>query len=177
MRVLTRVVWALLVPVLVAFATPFVWQVATGDSFMVVNGVSMEPTYVVGDVLVVQDPTGHDLEVGQPVVVEFVPGDRATQYVHRVHETTPEGATLKGDNNEIADPVTVTEEHVVGTPRAVLSGTVATAYLVSQSWGARVLVGLVVLALAFAPTGRRSAARRDTSRRPPQRSRATAEAS
>jgi signal peptidase I len=155
-RALSRTLWVLLVPVLAVLAAPFVWQVTTGDTFMSVTGVSMEPTYRVGDVLVVQDPTGHDLEVvGQPVVVEFTPGDASTQYVHRVHEVTAEGVVLKGDNNEVADPVTVSEEHVVGTPRAVLAGDLGTLYRVSQSWGARGLVALLVIGLALLPTGPR----------------------
>lgn len=169
MHVLSRTLWVLLVPVLVVFAAPFVWQVTTGDTFMSVTGVSMEPTYRVGDVLVVQDPTGHDLAVvGQPVVVEFTPGDAGTQYVHRVHEITADGAVLKGDNNEVPDPVAVTEQDVVGTPRTVLAGDLGTLYRVSQSWGARGVVGLLVLGLALLPTGPRPAPSTDaapTSRR------------
>ena len=156
MHVLSRALWLLLVPVLVVLAAPFVWQATTGDTFMSVTGVSMEPTYRVGDVLVVQDPTGYDLDVvGRPVVVEFTPGDAATQYVHRVHEITPQGVVLKGDNNEVPDPVVVNEQHVVGSPRAVLAGDMGTLYRVSQSWGTRGVVALAVVLLALLPTSRR----------------------
>jgi signal peptidase I len=157
-RALSRTLWVLLVPVLAVLAAPFVWQVVTGDTFMSVTGTSMEPTYHVGDVLVVQDPAGHELEVvGQPVVVEFTPGDPTTQYVHRVLETTDAGAVLKGDGNDVADPSPITAEHVVGTPRTVLAGDLGTLYRVTQSWGTRGVVALLVIGLALLPTRPRRA--------------------
>jgi len=149
---LIRVMAVLLIA---GLAGPFVWEKVTGDYFMTVTGISMEPTYHVGDVLVVQKPTGHDLEVlGEPVVVAFTPGDRTTQYVHRIAELTPEGAVLKGDNNDVADPSPVTEDHVMGTPRAALTGTAAKAYHLTQSWLVRGVLAVIVLLALFLPVRR-----------------------
>lgn len=130
-----------------AISAPFVWETVSGDYFMTVTGVSMRPTYDLGEVLVVQRPTGHDLEtVGRSVVVAFTPGDRSSQYVHRVHKVVAGGAVLKGDNNDSVDPGIVTEEHVMGTPRAALTGAQATAFHLSQSWLTRAVVGAAFLA-------------------------------
>ena len=138
---------------LVALAVPFLWATVSGDYYMTVTGVSMKPTYQVGDVLVVQQPTGEELSrVGEPVIVSFTPGNREEQYVHRVHELVPEGAVLKGDGNEVVDPVPVTQDQVLGTPRWVLQGGLATLFRVSESWAARGLVGAVFLVALFVPS-------------------------
>lgn len=148
----TRIVALLAVAVL---AAPFVWEKVTGDYFMTVTGGSMRPTYQVGDVLVVQRPTGSDLShPGQPVVVAFTPGDKGTQYVHRVHELVIDGAVLKGDNNDVADPTRVTEAHVMGTPRAALSGRLASTYHFTQSWVTRASVAAFLIAALFLPRRR-----------------------
>lgn len=138
---------------LAALAVPFLWSTVSGDYYMTVTGVSMRPTYEVGDVLVVQQPQGDELQAaGAPVIVSFVPGERTDQYVHRVHELTPEGAILKGDGNEIVDPAPVTQEQVLGTPRVVLQGDVATLFRLSELWGVRLIVGAFFLIALFIPS-------------------------
>lgn len=140
--------WLLVTALIAVFAAPFAWGLITGDSFMKVTGGSMRPTYEVGDVLLVQRPTGNELTtVGEPVVVTLTPGDTATQYVHRVHSLVDGGAILKGDNNEIADPGFVTDAHVVGAPRFALTGTAAWVYDVTQWWVTRAFGIAVVLVL------------------------------
>lgn len=164
MRVFVLVGRIAVVLMLLVFAFPFVWEKVTGDYFMTVTGGSMRPTYQVGDVLVVQPPTGKDLSrVGQPVVVAFTPGDRSTQYVHRVHELVRGGALLKGDGNEIVDPAPVTEEQVLGTPRLAIAGIGAAIFHITQSWVARGVVAVLLLAVLFLPAASRRTrvARRD----------------
>lgn len=137
---------------LAALALPFLWTLASGDYFMTVTGESMKPTYQVGDVLVVQRPVGDELtHVGQPVVVS-APGGSVDQYVHRVHELVDGGAILKGDGNEVQDPVPVTQEKVLGTPRYVLAGGIATLFHLSGLWAVRGIVGAVFLIALFIPT-------------------------
>lgn len=152
-----RLAFKVLAFALLALAvTPWVWQLTTGDYFMKVTGTSMEPTYRVGDTLVVQKPTGHDLtRVGQIVVVSFEPGDQLHQYVHRVHTVDARGALLQGDNNADVDPGYVTEDLVMGTPRLHLAGAVSEAYQLSQTWPIRLLAAAVIipgLAIRIRPT-------------------------
>ncbi|MGG7507513.1 S24/S26 family peptidase [Plantibacter sp. YIM 135249] len=136
---------------LLCLAAPFVWEKATGDYFMTVTGVSMEPTYHVGDVLLVKKPSGGELQdMGLPVIVTFG-GDPSTQYVHRVKEVTPEGTVLQGDNNELPDPVLVTEAELQGTPRLALQGAAATVYDLSQNWPVRLSVGVLLAVSLFLP--------------------------
>jgi signal peptidase I len=141
-------VWRLVaVGVFVLLAAPLVWEKLTGDYFMTVTGSSMKPTYSIGDVLVVQKPTGNDLDrVGSPVVVSKKPGDRSQQYVHRIDQSTAGGAVLRGDNNPDVDPGTVKQDLVMGTPRIVLADALAASFRFTQSWGGR-----IVLAAAFIP--------------------------
>jgi signal peptidase len=133
----------LAVVLLAALALPFGWRLATGDTYLTVTGRSMEPTYRVGDVLVVQPATGSELEEVGTVVVARLAGSGT--YVHRVVETTADGAWLQGDGNPERDPRPITQEAVVGTPRLVLSGPVAGAFDATQS-----PVGRIILAAAAA---------------------------
>ncbi|WP_343847700.1 signal peptidase I [Microbacterium phyllosphaerae] len=141
---------------LAALAAPFVWQFATGDYYMTVTGESMRPTYEVGDVLVVQEPTGNELTTpGAIVVVAFTPGDKSTQYVHRVLEPSADGAILKGDNNDTPDPNPITEDQVMGTPRLVLAGDAAVVYRATQHPLIRFPLAAVALILLVVPLRRR----------------------
>lgn len=141
---------------LVALAVPFLWATVSGDYYMTVTGVSMQPTYEVGDVLVVQAPKGDELRTpGQPVVVSFAAGDTSDQYIHRVETVTDAGAILKGDGNELSDPLPVTQEQVLGTPRLALQGSWATLFRVSELWAVRLIVGAVFLIALFVPSKRK----------------------
>ncbi|GAA2832208.1 signal peptidase I [Leucobacter komagatae] len=141
---------------LVALAVPFLWATVSGDYYMTVTGVSMQPTYEVGDVLVVQAPKGDELQTpGKPVVVSFSAGDTSDQYVHRVETVTEDGAILKGDGNEVSDPLPVTQEQVLGTPRFALQGTWATLFRMSELWAVRLIVGAVFLIALFVPSKRK----------------------
>lgn len=138
-------------------AAPFLWEAATDDYLMTVTGRSMEPTYEIGDVLIVQPPVGDELEhVGQIVVVSFNPGEKESQYVHRVVEVTPDGTILQGDGNTTPDPTPLTAESLMGTPRVALTGTVADAYHLTQNPWMRVSIAALVLAALLVPvTSRR----------------------
>lgn len=152
-RIVCRALGALLV---VALALPLGWRLVTGDTYLTVTSTSMVPTYEVGDVLVVQEPTGDDLsQVGQPVVVSFGDGDTTgvSSYIHRVVEVFPDGrATLRGDNNDSDDPNPVRQDQVIGTPRWHVGGTAATVFHASETLAGRVvLVAAAGVLLWWAP--------------------------
>ncbi|MCS3442185.1 signal peptidase I [Microbacterium phyllosphaerae] len=151
MKKLIRIVlMCVTVAAVLALAVPLAWRLISGDYYMTVTGESMVPTYQVGDVLVVQKPTDHDLtQVGNIVVVTFTPGDRDTQYVHRVHEITADGVVLKGDGNGTPDPNKVTTAQLEGTPRLALTGPAGTLFQISQQPVTRIIVGVIVVGMIF----------------------------
>ncbi|MFJ4222976.1 S26 family signal peptidase [Microbacterium sp. NPDC089695] len=150
------IIWRVLASIaLLTLVSPFVWERVTGDYFMVVTGESMLPTYEIGDVLAVQRPQGDELRVdGNIVVVTMTPGDKDTQYVHRVLSHTDTDAILKGDGNERQDPSPVTQDLVMGSPRFALQGPVADAFRFIESWGGRIGIAAVMLP-AFVVSARR----------------------
>ncbi len=81
-----------------------------GTSLIVVSGVSMEPTYHDGDVLIV-----HDMHAEPGDVIAFrVPG-REGQIVHRVVERRSDGRLLvQGDNRETPDLPLPSDADVIG---------------------------------------------------------------
>lgn len=147
---------------LVVLAAPLAWQVVSGDAYLTIEGRSMMPTYAVGDLLVVQQPTGRELtRPGQVVVVGFGAGGDG-MYVHRVVEPLPDGsAWLQGDGNDERDPRPVTQDAVRGTPRLVLAGPAAGALAFTQSPAGRVVLGGAALGLLLLPRGRRGTAGSD----------------
>lgn len=163
MKLILLIARVVAVVALIVLAAPFAWERVTGDYFMTVTGASMRPTYQYGDVLVVQKPTGDELRTPeQIVIVSATPGDKAQQYVHRVHEISDAGTTLKGDGNDIPDPSPVTQAQVMGTPRFAIQGPAAVAYHLTQNlYGRIALVALIVPAFLFSapqkPRGRRAA--------------------
>lgn len=166
MRIAQLAARTIAVLIALLLAAPVVWQVASRDFFMVVEGRSMEPTYAVGDVLVVQKPRGDELSrLGEIVIMEFAAGEAAPSdqmYVHRVVEPLGGGqAWLQGDANAERDPVPVEQSRVLGTPRLELTGATAAVFSFSQSLVGRVVLAGAILLLLFVP-GR---ARRRTSER------------
>lgn len=155
-RVIARVLAALL---LVVLALPLIWKLTTGDFYLTVTGRSMSPTLEIGDLLVVRQPTGDELtRVGTIVVVTLNSGaEGATRYVHRVVEPVEGGAWLRGDANDGRDPRPVSQDAVLGTPRAVLAGDAARAFEFVRSVPGRIVLGGVALGLLMLPVGRRPA--------------------
>jgi len=154
MRALSRVLgWssrAVAILLLALLAAPFAWQATTGDRFLTVTGVSMTPTIQLGDVLVVRAPQGDELRTpGQIVVAAFGGQADGALYVHRVWQTIDDGAILKGDGNDVPDPRPITQDEVVGTPRAHFAGVSAALLKTSQDLLARVVLVATALVLGF----------------------------
>lgn len=165
-RVIARTLAVLLLLVL---AVPPAWAVVSGDFYMTVEGRSMTPTYQVGDVLVVQEPTGRELQqVGEIVIMTFDPAaDESRFYVHRVVEPLEDGtAWLQGDGNPDRDPRPVSQDAVRGTPRVVVPGAAAEAFRFSQSGAGRLVLGGLALLLLLLPLRTRTTPEPDADRVP-----------
>ncbi|HVP24191.1 MAG TPA: signal peptidase I [Conexivisphaerales archaeon] len=94
-----------------------------GNYFQVVfpvQGISMRPTIVDGDLAIVQPVNVSTLHVGDIVVYR----DGLIDVIHRVIRIQGNGTgtvlTVKGDNNPMPDPVPVTQQILVGKVDAVV---------------------------------------------------------
>jgi signal peptidase I len=85
-----------------------------------VEGISMQPTIVNGDLALVQPVSITSIHVGDIVVYKDGPID----VIHRVVKIEGTGAdtvlTVKGDNNAYPDPVPVTKDLLIGRVVAVV---------------------------------------------------------
>jgi signal peptidase I len=81
---------------------------------VVTNGVSMQPTYFAGDLVIVAKASHYN--VGD-IAAYKVPG-REMLVLHRIIKGDGRGFTFKGDNNQSIDPYTPRTDELVG--RAVL---------------------------------------------------------
>jgi signal peptidase len=113
---LTAVAAAALLLVLSIFAVPrlFGWEL------QVVLSGSMEPTYPVGSLNLVEPVQPSDVEVGMPLAY-WAPSDVKVMVTHRVVEIVQQEDGLyfrtKGDANEDPDPNLVPADNVVGRVR------------------------------------------------------------
>lgn len=90
--------------------------------YLIVRGISMEPTYHEGDVLLSSRTAPADIAVGDVIIFAVSPDDRARNKLpsvvaHRVISIDARGGMLqfqtKGDNTEI-DPFVVSSDTVLG---------------------------------------------------------------
>lgn len=77
-------------------------------SYIIVSGVSMEPTLYDGDMVILQKQDSYG--VGDIVSYKTEYGN----IIHRIVEETPEGFILLGDNKEHPDPWKPGPEHILG---------------------------------------------------------------
>jgi signal peptidase I len=94
-----------------------------GNYFSVVfpvEGISMQPTIVQGDLAIVQPVAISSIRIGDIVVYRDGPID----VIHRVVKITNTASgivlTVKGDNNAFPDPASVTSNLIVGRVEAVV---------------------------------------------------------
>jgi signal peptidase len=94
-----------------------------GNHFSVVfpvEGHSMDPTIVQGDLAIIQPVSIATIRVGDMIVYK----DGSIDVIHRVIRIqgsgTNEALTVKGDNNNFPDPVHVTGDLLVGKVDAVV---------------------------------------------------------
>ncbi len=80
---------------------------------------SMEPTYKVGDIIVIKVTAPEDLKKGD--VITFISEDptlKGQTVTHRIVSVTDDNGKIKfetkGDNNKVADETLVTQDKVLG---------------------------------------------------------------
>jgi signal peptidase len=97
----------------------YLWPAALGGNthFVVVQGHSMEPTFHLGDIIIVR--ANEHPKVGDIIVYE-VPKDEPAagmMIVHRVKSIRPDGTLeTQGDNRKEPDPFQPTAANVMGSP-------------------------------------------------------------
>ena len=125
-----------------------------GYSPLIVLTDSMDPTIASGDIIIVQQIDGKDVQV-EDVISFFDPAGNGTSVVtHRVMDLKEENGTLyfqtQGDNNNTPDRVWVSENNLVGKwteIRIPFAGHVA---LFMQTTGGLIVCVFVPLALLIA---------------------------
>lgn len=119
MKVLKKVAGVVETIVLIALLALTIFFIISrifGMEPMVVLSGSMEPTIKTGSIIFTNPNYDYeDVKIGDVVVFQNQETDM--KVVHRVIEKNPdgEGYITKGDNNENADGVTVTEQTLVGS--------------------------------------------------------------
>jgi signal peptidase len=136
--------------------------VLAGVRPLVVRSGSMEPTYAVGDVVLVASEQAGDVEVGQ-VVTRYDAPEAFDSLTHRVQDVSRSGdavqVTTRGDANQTSERWTVPAEQQVGVVVAALPAVGLPLTAVRSSSGWAVLVGvavLAVIAILFRPRRRGS---------------------
>ena len=116
----------------------------------VVEGTSMNPTYLDGDLLVLRGAPPETIAV-DTVIVFHSPYDRDKFIVHRVKQITGTngqiGFITKGDNNWTVDPWTVPMQNVVGIVLYCLPAVapVGRLLLAIQSPAGRIISGILII--------------------------------
>ena len=142
--------------ILVTLIGPTVFKWVSGQQLVSVDGGSMAPTYLYGDIVLLTPPTGDDLVVDAVVTMRDETG---VVYTHRIIAVDGAEATTQGDANSSADVTKLVQRQVVGTVTGVVSQPVAGLLRSTESLPARLFLLAIVVGLAVLPLpGRRRAA-------------------
>ncbi len=135
--------------------------VLAGFRPLVIRSGSMEPTYSVGDVVLVASEPASDIRVGQ-VVTRFDAPQAFDSLTHRVQEVARDGdrvqVTTQGDANDTPERWSAPADQQVGVVVASVPavGLPLTAVRSSTGWAVAVGIGvLAVVAVLFRPRRRR----------------------
>ena len=121
-------------------------------TFIVVRGTSMLPTFHTGDFVLARSQTSY--EVGEVVVYRVPRGNigAGEEVIHRiVAGSAATGYTLKGDNNNTADPWRVPASDIVGSEVAVLPGAGETLLVIRSPIFAGGVAAMVAISLVLFP--------------------------
>ena len=121
-------------------------------TFIVVRGTSMLPTFHTGDFVLARSHT--DYAVGEVVVYRVPRGNigAGEEVIHRIvagSEAT--GYTLKGDNNNTADPWRVPASDIMGSEVAVLPGAGEALLVIRSPFFAGGVAAMVAVSLVLFP--------------------------
>jgi signal peptidase I len=103
---------------LIAIALVWIWVMprAVGglNTYTVVSGISMEPTFHTGDLIISR--RAKEYKVGD-VVTYKIPDEKYKKFriVHRVIGRDKDGYLIQGDNQDHADPWSIPAANIVGT--------------------------------------------------------------
>jgi len=134
------------------------WPASLGGStrLIVVQGTSMEPTFHLGDLIVVREnPHPH---VGDIIVFHIPKGEPAAGLlvVHRVIAIRDDGSYLtQGDNRKTADDFHIEAGDVVGSPVMGIPHAGRLIGLASTPLAVALAAGLITTLLMWPPTPRR----------------------
>ena len=152
---LWRRILSILFTLVIVAGTLYLWPAPLGGQTraVVVSGHSMEPTYDLGDLVIVRErPTS---EIGDTVVFEVPDGEtgEGLLVIHRVVEVDDEGFCItQGDNRTTPDRWQLTEENIVGQPLAHLPHGGKLFQFLQQIWVIILLIGIVVVMVLW-PSG------------------------
>ncbi len=106
---------------------------------------SMEPTYPVGAMIVVEEVEATELKVGD--VITFTIGD-GTIVTHRIVDvdTKTQQLTTKGDNNNVADSSQISFNNVIGRVKFGIPVIGYAVLLLNTNFG-RIMAGVMIVAV------------------------------
>lgn len=113
---------------------------------VLVRGVSMEPTYSTGDLVLAYRGTP---AIGDVVAYRHAEG---AIVIHRLVEVTADGYITQGDNVASPDPWVVAPQDVVGTARMVMPGFARRLSWVTTPGVSAVLAGAVAFVVVLVPS-------------------------
>ncbi len=151
-RWVRRVLDATFLLLTIAFLV-FMWPARFGGSstFVIVGGHSMEPTYEIGDIVVLRKG---DPKVGD--VVAFDPelkSPNAPLVIHRIIGGGPEGWVMQGDNNPNPDSWKPTNEQIVGVAMFHVPGAVKVLDIFRNPLFYAVLAGMAAVLILWPRRG------------------------
>ena len=122
-------------------------------AMVIVNGVSMNPTYYEGDLLVVQGiPDKSRIEV-HDIIVFHDPYNWDKLILHRVVEVRALNDQLifrtQGDNNDQANPWQVQEEHITGRVLQKIPYVGGIVMAIKTPYGIGILFSLIVVLIVL----------------------------
>lgn len=137
------VVWLAAIALIVVAS----WPASLGGwtSYVIVHGLSMNPTYRSGDLVVVREERTY--HVGDVIAYKIPkPSPIAGHIViHRVKEVTPRGILTQGDNRTTEDEWYLHHDDIVGTARLHIPMPGGEAFWGYVPWGFCLLIGLGVM--------------------------------
>lgn len=159
-RTLSTARWAIVGLVLAMLIIPAAFTLISGLRIVEVDGRSMTPTYQLGDIVLIGQPTPADLHVGHIVTVKSADG---SMYTHRIIGIRDGQLQLKGDGNKIADPTTISPRNVVGAVRGHLQQPAAHLVELIETLPMRISLAAIAIALTFLPLRKDALRNRDDS--------------
>lgn len=152
MRLLLNIIrWVIVAGLIAVLVLPNAFAFITRATPIQVDGLSMSPTYAVGDIVFISPATSADFVKGTVVTVRKKGGD---MYTHRIVSVAGERAQLKGDGNSYEDPTEIKFSDIAGAVRAHAGGLPGQVLSLLFKWPVRIFLLVFIVALTFLPLSR-----------------------